>query len=243
MNREEIASLMKLSPNDCALEIGPLNRPVLQGPNVYYFDLEPTDELKRKAVKEGLNPDTVPEITYNNPLGDLTSINSKFDKVFSAHVIEHQPNLIKHLNQVDSLLTPAGEYWLIIPDKRYCFDYFLPESKVSEILRAYDENHVKPNKYQVLEHRALTTHNDPREHWLGNHGIELNNFEGRARSAIEEFENSKGIYIDVHCWQFTPKSIVTIVHALHQLSLINLTVQRVIETPKNDLEFCLILSK
>ena len=46
-----------------ALEIGPFNRPLLSGPNVKYFDVLATEELKSRAISLGDNPEKVPAIT------------------------------------------------------------------------------------------------------------------------------------------------------------------------------------
>jgi hypothetical protein len=58
-----------------------------------------------------------------------------------------------------------------------------------------------------------------------------------------EFENARGTYIDVHCWQFTPNSLRGIIEALFKLGVIDFEIEEVWETPKNDLEFCAVLKK
>jgi predicted SAM-dependent methyltransferase len=56
----------------------------------------------------------------------------QFDIAFSSHVIEHTLDFIKHLNQVCDILKNNGHYFLFVPDKRYCFDYFSPESTMPD---------------------------------------------------------------------------------------------------------------
>jgi len=71
----------------------------------------------------------------------------------------------------------------------------------------------------VIECRALTTHNDSFRHWLGDHGVEFENFEQRLRAALQEFNDAQGKYIDVHAWYFTPDSASAILSTLHSLKL------------------------
>lgn len=226
------------------LEIGPLNRPLLRGENIKYFDLQDTSDLKSKAKNEGLDPNTVPEIDFHHEEGDLAVIDEKFDSVVSAHVIEHQPDLIRHLQNVSNLLkSNSGLYSLIIPDKRYCFDALIPESKITDIIEAFENKTTKPSLWKVVEHRALTTHNDPVLHWSGIHGNLSTDLRKRWEAAVNEFENSSGKYIDVHCWQFTPDSFAAIINGLCDLGYIDFKVQEIFDTPKDDLEFCVTLAR
>jgi len=249
------SSLVKLSRNEFInnlskqtfvtfLEIGPLNRPLLRGENVKYFDLECTSDLKNKAKNEGLDPDTVPNIDFYHSEGDLSVVNEKFDTVVSSHVIEHQPNFILHLQNVSRILqSEFGHYSLVIPDKRYCFDALIPETKITEIIEAFESGATKPSFWKLLEHRALTTHNDPVLHWSGNHGVPNLDLKKRWNAARDEFKKAEGKYIDVHCWQFTPFSFATIINGLFDLGYIDFKIEEIFDTPFNDLEFCAILKK
>ena len=89
--------------------------------------------------------------------------------VFSSHCIEHQPDLVRHLQEVANLLEPDGAYFLLIPNKLYCFDHFIAETSVADVMLAHHLGHRVHTLASVIEHRALTTHNDPSRHWLGDH--------------------------------------------------------------------------
>lgn len=226
------------------LEIGPLNKPLITGKNCKYFDLCNTDELRQKAIGANLDPETVPNIDFFDKNGDLSIINEKFDVVFSAHCIEHQPDLIRHLNQVSNCAKNIGsKYWLIIPDKRYCFDHFFPESRFTEIIQAHEESRTKPGKLQVLEHFSLTTHNEANRHWRGDHGVFGENIKSRWSAGLKHFDAANGGYIDVHCWQFTPKSFFETINLLFELGYIDFICTRYHETAINDLEFYAVLEK
>ena len=244
LSRQQFAERIITKKKAEILEIGPLNRPLVQGKFVFYFDLLPTNELKARASTEGLDASTVPQIHFSDPNGNLLGVKKKFYDVISSHCIEHQPDLINHLNQVSELLFDVGSrYWVVIPDKRYCFDALLPESSLSEIVQSHHENQTKPSIWKVIEHRAMTTHNDSIEHWLGNHGEYGSDLKQRWDAAVNEFELSNGKYIDVHCWQFTPNSFSKLIGNLYSLRLINFEVEEFFETPINGIEFCAVLKK
>nr|WP_051205402.1 hypothetical protein [Salinimicrobium xinjiangense] len=117
-------------------------------------------------------------------------INEKFDNVVSSHCIEHQPDLIQHLNDVSQILFPEGKYYLIIPNKRYCFDHFNCESKLEDVLNAHEEKRIKHSLRSVITHRlSMQTHNDPFMHWKGNHGERSGDL-GIIKQALSEFKAS-----------------------------------------------------
>ena len=242
-SREAFSALIPRVSDGLILEIGPLNRPTVTGPNVRYFDLLPTAELRAKAKAANLDPSSVPVIDYWDSHGNLGIIKERFASVVSSHVVEHQPDLVRHLNSVASLLDESGKYFLVIPDKRYCFDHFLPESRLTEIVRAHNEGRTVPDLYSVIEHKSLITHNDPAKHWRGKSGLRYENLKQKWEGAGREFAEARGAYIDVHIWQFTPESFVAMIDGLSQLGLINFHVESTFRTPRNTLEFYCILRK
>jgi hypothetical protein len=226
-----IVPLQHIQP---ALEIGPFYRPVLLGDGVRYFDVLDTDSLKKRARQIGGNPEGVPHIDYVGT--DLGIVTHRFRLVLSSHSIEHQPDLILHLQKVAFLLEVGGLYAVLAPDCRYCFDHFLAPSNLAEVFAAYEERRTRHTLTKVIEHRALTTHNDAVRHWHGDHGrppIE------NIRGAIAE--HASGRYVDVHAWQFTPTSFREIVTVLQPMT--GLAALRVYETPFGNGEFCAVLER
>lgn len=231
-----------IDKNAALLEIGPFNRPIFRGPNVRYFDVLDQQDLQARAVKHGLYSDSIPKIDYISPVGDLSIVDRKFDRVISSHCIEHQPDLVNHLQQVASVLNPGGQYYLIIPDKRYCFDHFLPCSTLEEITEAHQERRKTHSFNSIYEHYALTTHNDSRQHWLGNHGDpDTAQHDRRSDEAKRVFAEANGEYIDVHAWKFTPTSFKGLITELHASGLSPLRVERVYDTVKYNNEFTAVL--
>jgi SAM-dependent methyltransferase len=234
-----------LVPQDgAALEIGPFNRPVLTGQNVRYADVLDQEQLRARAREIGFDPDGCPTIHYPLPDGSLDRIPDRFDAVLSAHCIEHQPDLVDHLRSVERLLRPQGRYFLIIPDKRYCFDHFLPETSVADVVSAHMRRAKVHDVGSVIEHWALTTHNDCIRHWNGDHGQPaVEQGLDPVRRAIEACTAHPDAYFDVHAWQFTPRSFLRLMDQLAELGLIGLRVQAVYPTLRHHVEFCAILAK
>ena len=240
-NRDEF--LAQIPTDGKGIEIGPFANPQLHGPNIKYLDVLTSEELKRRARELGMDPEKVPHISYISNQNGFPDIPEIFDYALSCHSIEHQPDLVKHLNQVEKILSPSGKYFLIIPDKRYCFDHYLAESTFADIVGAFIEQRIVHTAKSVIEHRALTTHNDPVAHFSGNHGDILSNQHQRVLQAISEFKNASGSYIDVHAWQFVPESFAELIGNLNALGLTSFKITNIWNTPINNLEFFVTLTK
>lgn len=233
--RETLLKLAAASPS--ILEIGPFDRPLLRGDKVRYLDMIDTDGLRsRAAAIPGRDPARVPSIDH---VGSLDIVDARYAALLSSHAIEHQPDLLRHLQAAERVLEPGGAFFLIIPDKRYCFDHFLAESTIAGVLGAYEERRMRHTLQSVIEHRALTTHNDTLRHWQGDHGAVR---EGRVAMALEQYAAAGGDYLDVHAWYFTPDSFRAILRRLGKLELLGLEAT-VYDTPYGRNEFCAILRK
>ncbi len=186
-----------------------------------------------------------PPIDYVDPNGDLAAVDDSFAALFSSHCIEHQPDLVYHLQQAGRLLDPKGRYFLLIPDKRYCFDHFIAESTIANVLDAHRAKLRVHRLESVIEHRALITHNDPARHWASDHMDEghWSTVVPRVAASLAEFDAAAGAYIDVHAWQFTPSSFRQITQSLFDLGLTQLRPERVYDTPRGTFEFTAVLQK
>jgi hypothetical protein len=129
------AGFLAMIPKDRPiLELGPFFAPTMTGESVRYFDVLDQEQLRSRARYMGLPDERSPHIDFVSPTGDLSIVTDKFDTV-SSHCVEHQADLGKHLIDVASILNMGGRYYLLIPDKRYCFDHFLGESTITDVLR------------------------------------------------------------------------------------------------------------
>ena len=240
-----------IEPGASILEIGPCLWPAFDKARhvVKYVDVLTTEDLRRMAAaQEGGAPAQVPEIDYVWAGGSLAElIPETFDAIYSSHNIEHQTCLISHLQDCAKLLNKGGAMFLVVPDKRYCFDHFRPESTLADILAAWMEPSDRHRALRVVQQSFFTTHNDVLRHWAGDHGD--NPFEalgsrefGRAVAGLKHLYENEG-YIDVHAWQFTPDSFRAAVDSLHAMELSPLGVARVYPTIYGTTEFLAILTR
>jgi hypothetical protein len=143
---------------------------------------------------------------------------------------------------------------LQLVDKNYVFDHYLTETTIADVLDDYysslehPENRVaKFHKMRsVIEHRALTVHNDVPRHWDGEHGRPY------RTEVLEQLDNAvheygtfaaSDTYLDVHNYHFTPQGLAFLVDAIHNLGLTNLRVHRLYETLDGRFEFGIVLKK
>lgn len=223
-----------------ALEIGPFFRPGLPPESTDYFDVLDTSALRERAASLGQDPDRVPTIRWTDPWGSLSSITERYDICFSSHNVEHQPDLVGHLLEVETILRRNGRYLLVVPDHRYCFDALLAPNTIADVLEAHFNGLHHHSLRSVIEHRALVTHNDVVAHWLGDNGyFELRS--DKVAQAIAEYETN--VYLDVHAWKFTPESFISIIKTLFELKKTTFSVERVYPTLRWTNEFFVVLRK
>jgi hypothetical protein len=93
----------------------------------------------------------------------------------------------------------------------------------------------------------LSTHNDPIRHWAGDYGEPAMIAGGMARVNIAIEAHTKSVerneYLDVHEWQFTPRSFAAIAGQLSALGLVALRLTAIAAPLRGRPEFCAILEK
>ena len=189
---------------------------------------------------------TPKKIDYVSPHGDLTIVNEKFDIVFSSHSIEHQMNLIKHLQLVENILNDGGLYVMIVPDKRYCFDHFRAETSVTQLLDSYVRDIEFRPLFDFLDASMVRTHSYAFRHWLGDHG----NFNEKAtpenfKKLREFYETARtsDTYIDAHSLCLTPRSFARLIELINRIGLTTFQVHRLCHTVWGRFEFSIVLKK
>lgn len=246
--RESFGSYIQSFINQSILEIGPFTRPLVKGSHVKYADTYDTETLKERAKNFGMNPDEVCDVDYVIPEMSLTAIHDKFDIVVTSHNIEHQPNLVKHLNEVYDILSTNGKFGLVIPDHRYCFDANMPPTNIGDVLDAYYSNRKFHTLKNLIQHYCLAVHNDASEHWkyFNQHIRSLYTPTDaiKVMNTLIKYANAdKEFFLDAHAWYFTPWNFSDIINCLIKLELIKF--KRVIcnGTVENNQEFTVILEK
>ena len=253
-SREQPAPLKQPSPReriisfakefDSILEIGPFCNPLLTGSNVKYLDVKNKNELEIMAKEIKLTTTNAPHIDYISPFGDLSIVDEKFDAIISSHNIEHQPDLILHIQQVEQILKDKGSYLLLVPDKRYCFDHFIQEATLIDVIAAYQERRKLHHPTSFMKQCAFATHNDAVRHWKEDHFDPhyYSDMSDRIKSRLSQFDTANKEYVDCHAWQFTPESFASIVSMLNSIGLTRLKVQSIYETAQDTLEFGAVLT-
>lgn len=241
LDRNEFAQL--IGPSDFALEIGPFANPLLSGDLRHFADYLDRAGLVDRAKSIGLNHEKIPAINHVLSQVPLADIQIDFDAVLSSHCIEHQPDLIRHFQDVEKLLAKkGGRYYLLIPDKRYCFDHQIAESTIAEIIEAHAQKRQVHTLRSVIEHRALTVENDPTLYWNKNKSsTKVATDVQRIKNAVEAWTLSNGSYIDVHAWYFTPDSFEEIAGLLRELGHIQMRIERMYPSRYGSNEFWVIL--
>lgn len=252
MSRNE-KILFDLDVAGLGLEIGPSHNPVAAkkaGFNVHTLDHLSAEDLKEKYSNHGefgVDINSIEEVDFvwnGEPLPELIGDQQCYDWIIASHVIEHVPDMIGFLQQCLQLLKPEGKLSLVIPDKRFCFDYLSPLTSTGQFLDAFEQKRTRPSVGQVFDHFANACKKDNEIAWAGNvdeHSkIELLHPLHQAISLGWHWVNS-GEYIDVHCWRFTPESFDMLLSDFKALELLELEITSSFATTAH--EFYVTLGK
>jgi SAM-dependent methyltransferase len=245
------AAFLRLLPaSGPLLEVGPFCTPwpAPPGRRVHYLDIMPTEALRAaaSALPWG-DASRVPEIDYvwhGQPYREL--VQERFDAVLSSHCIEHQPCLVSHLADLASVLAPGGRVFLVVPDHRYAFDHFIPESTLVDVLASYAERRPGHAPRTVIAQHLLQTHNDAVAHWRGEHGADPRAapadqaLVGRIAEALRAARRT-GLPHDLHAWQFTPAGFRSLFDAMAAVGLSPFRVERLYPTLHDSGEFYAVL--
>ncbi len=227
-----------LDKTGLGLEIGPSHNPIApkkKGFNVHILDHASAADLRNKYQGHGVNLDNIEEVDFvwhGETLQQLIGKTGCYDWVIASHVIEHVPDFISYLQQCEALLKSNGILSLVIPDKRYCFDYFSSSSSTGNVLDAYAEKRVRPSHGQIFDHIANASKRNGNIAWASD-GM------GGADALVHTFAEAQAHwarsvattdYIDVHCWRFTPASFHLLISDLLNLGLCNLEIKAEFDT-------------
>ena len=230
-----------LAPRDArVLEIGPYTNPMLRGPLVAYCDLLTDEQMRQRAADDGDDPNTVTPNDYLIGADGLDSIPDQFAAILSSHNLEHQVDLVRHLQQARRRLeSETGRYFLIVPDKRYCFDHYQTVSTIAQVLEAYYSGRSAHTLQSVIEHVAMTSHEDADHYWDEPCTPRPPVNPQDVREAIELWQSDDPV--DVHAWFFTPDTFREIITTLHALGLIGFELERLYPTVSGSNQFYAIL--
>lgn len=226
------------------VEIGALAAPIVKRAegSIFYVDHTDTETLKRNfAADPAVKVEDIVDVDAVWGAQSLTECveGRTFDYVVASHVIEHVPDLIGWLAEIQSILKADGELRLVIPDKRYTFDYLRFETRMHDVMDAYLQKARVPLPRLIIEFCSLTRIVDCAAAWRGD--LDVANLQpmGTAQFGIKLAENvlRDKTYYDTHCWVFTPLSFAELCLELARLDLLNFKYTHYFDTERNQLEF------
>lgn len=231
------------------LEIGPLTAAVVNKNEgqVEYVDHCDTEALRKKyADAEGINPALIPEIDHVLEDGKLPAhlIGGNYDYIIASHVFEHLPNPLGWLRECAAILRPGGCLSLVVPDKRFTFDFCRPNTTLPELIDSDINDQRKPSAKQIFEaatcsarlEAGITWHRPPRPEELHPTGADVDAF------GVAKVKENMADYIDVHCTIYTPASFLNLLARAARLDLHPFSLISFHDTPRNSIEFTLQLA-
>ncbi len=226
------------------LEIRPGFNPFVAGVDVFYFETLEYNQLLNAAKELNVSEQNICEPDFVSPECDLNIINQQFTAVVSNNDLGKHPDLIKHLQQIEQILSNDGLFFCILPDKNYSFNYYFSESSITSVLVDNVEKKTKVPFRSLVEHATLITHNNTAQHWCGDHG---NPFKSKIRS-LKEVLNSKTDNIidynrDVQINSFSADRFTELMNDLYDCGLTKLKVIRNYKPIRMNNEFYVVLQK
>jgi GT2 family glycosyltransferase/2-polyprenyl-3-methyl-5-hydroxy-6-metoxy-1,4-benzoquinol methylase len=221
------------------IEIGPSYSPI--APKAAGWDVHTVDHLTREGLvakytgHPGVDVNCIEEVDYvwsDGPLSDAvpSALHGTFDAIIASHLIEHSPDLVAFLDSAASLLKPEGVVVLVVPDKRYCFDYFQPLTTTGQVIEAHAERRSRHSQRVAFDHVAYAVENGGVGAW-GQHpsrGLRLVHPIEQARELFASMRTPRD-YVDLHAWRFSPASFELLLLELARLDETDWRVNRITE--------------
>jgi SAM-dependent methyltransferase len=226
----------RLSKDMHLLELGPLAAPIVpkrEGWNTCVVDRESREDLLSTFYYLGSELQKIEDIDVIWQAGlihDAFSANEHrtFDAIVVSHVLEHLIDPISFFQSASKLLKPTGELLLLLPDKRFSFDYFRPITLTGDLFDAYRsklKNHERRTAFNHLAYgvtkRGLISWDlslIKRLEFICN--LEVSMQRADAHAGPDGLPN-----YDFHAWCFVPSSFELIALELLHLNLIDFSVE------------------
>lgn len=236
------------------LEIGPSYNPIC--PKSKGFDIEIIDHCNQEELKEKYAAipgtrhliDRIEKVDYiwnGEDYSELTGKKDYYDYIIASNLIEHTTDLIGFLNQCSTLLKDDGIISLVVPDKRYCFDFFRENSNLARIIDRHENKTSKHSKGTIIEHisSAIALNNSIvwNQHILNEQRVDGLAFQHSKSHALDMSQVEE--YVDVHEWVFTPGSFRILINDLRELGYISLVEETFYPTDEGQFEFYISLRK
>jgi SAM-dependent methyltransferase len=235
------------------LELGPSFSPI--APKSEGWDSCTVDHASRDALVEKYRSDPNVDVSRIEDVdvvwdsGSLdealpTTWHGTFDAFIASHVLEHLPDPIALLQSLERVLKPSGVVSLVIPDKRFCFDFFKPISTTGELLVAHGERATRHARKALFDDVAYSVTSEGVICWGHRPVTDLAFFHSLAdaKLRLETYgSNANDPYVDLHTWHFSPSSFQLAMLELAALEAIDFTIVR--RFPTDGCEFYVTLGR
>lgn len=252
IRRRRLQSVVDLA-SGVVLEIGALDSPIAVSPpcEVRYVDV-----LDREGLRAyyGHDPDVdldrIVDVDFPlrhgdrlRTLAEAAAPGAPYRWAVASHVVEHVPDLIGWLADVAELLEDDGGLVVVVPDRRFTFDAARPPTTVGQLLQAHTLREAVPSERAVYDHFRSVVHVPSSTLWSGAPpGDVPPTFDIETAASMREAA-LRGEYVDSHVWVFTPRELVAQLDDLGDLGLCELEVEHVLTTPRDELEFIVVLRR
>jgi SAM-dependent methyltransferase len=237
------------------IEIGPWFGPLAPKRDGYQcltLDIADTRTLRKRAAEDERRPrEDIDRIEEVDLLGSSTDISElverqhqlgTFDYVVSSHNVEHMPNPIRFFQGCGRVLKQGGIISMAVPDRRACFDYFRPTTKLAEWIEASLEDRSRPTFAQRFEFDTTFAQYDDGEQKVSSFHCKVDpsmvsaifNLDLAFHQWLEHRQQKDPPYLDTHCWVFTPASFELLIRDSAYLGLIPFELVEISETAGNE---------
>ncbi|MDC0986222.1 methyltransferase domain-containing protein [Alphaproteobacteria bacterium] len=231
------------------VEVGPSYNPILpkkEGYSTIVVDHMSADDLRAKYKIWNVDTSAIEEVDViwkGGAFAEAFDKQDRFDYIVASHVIEHIPDPIRFLQECEKILKPDGKVSLVVPDKRYCFDFYRPLTTTGEWVEAYLQKHtVHPPRKHFDNFAYAVTKGDAIAWGKGANGeIALQGHTLKDAMNHAEKQHLSEEYQDVHGWQFTPESFCMVLRELQDLELVNWSI--LTSYPTDGFEFYVTLER
>jgi predicted SAM-dependent methyltransferase len=236
---EKILSCIDV-PTETGLEVGALMNPIVTRKmgKIRYIDHATTEELRSKYAHDpNVDIDKIVDVDYvwgKEGLPELVEKDAPFDYLVASHVIEHVPDFIGWLQEIHAVLKIGGILSLVIPDKRYCFDYRRSLTQTADVIEAFLSHSRKPTPRHVFDYISSVVAYNGRITWDSSTVIEERHLKPmHSKQDAWDLANRAMLedqYVDAHCWVFMPHSFFELLKDLVRLDLFGFVVEKFYES-------------
>jgi SAM-dependent methyltransferase len=220
------------------LEVGPAFSPIAPkaaGWNTFVVDRMSQDELRAEYSHGGLPVQDIEpvDLVWRDESLDAAvpqSLHGTFDACIASHALEHIPDPIGLLLSFDKLLSDRGVVSLILPDKRFCADFFRPLTNSGAWIEAHDRRASRHSPRTLFEYHAYGVRSRGRFSWGQERPTDMAPFTTLQDASTTSEAAAKGPYVDAHAWCLTPASFQLLILELGALRKIPFAVRKVFPT-------------